>query len=149
MCHGWRRMVLKMFGAKVGKKVRIYNTVKIYFPPNLTLEDYCLIGPHVDIYCVAPITIGQNSMVSQYSYLCSASHDHNLAHLPLIALPITIESGSWVCARAFVGPGVTIGKNSLVAACGVVVKDIEDNVIVGGNPAKFIKRRESSSTATE
>ena len=141
VCHRWRRFLLKLYGAKVGHLARVYNSAKIYYPPNLTLEDHAVIGPHVDLYCVARITIGRNSMVSQYSYLCAASHDYTQSHLPLIASPITIGPKTWVCARAFVGPGVSIGENVVVAACAVVVQNVDDNQIVGGNPARFIKTR--------
>lgn len=130
-----------LFGAQVGKGVKFYGSSKVYYPPNLTLGNHAVVGPRVEIYCVAPITIAENSMVSQYAYLCSASHDYRYSHLPLTASPIVIDAGSWVCARAFIGPGVTVGKNSLVAACSVVVKNVASNQIVGGNPAKFIKER--------
>jgi len=80
-------------------------------------------------------------MISQYSYLCAASHDYTQEHLPLIAQPISIGQGSWVCARAFVGPGVNIGDRVVVAACAVVVKDVASSSVVGGNPAKLIKTR--------
>ena len=141
ICHGWRRFLLTLFGAKVAEGVRIYNTAKIYYPPNLSLGNNSVIGPDVDLYCVAPIKISENTMVSQYSYLCAASHDHTQSHLPLIATPITIGPGTWICARTFIGPGVSIGTNALVAACAVVVRNVEDNQIVGGNPARFIKTR--------
>jgi len=78
-------------------------------------------------------------MISQYSYLCAASHDYKQESLPLIAAPIVVGEQTWICARAFVGPGVTIGCGSVIAACSVVVKDVGDNVVVGGNPAKFLK----------
>ena len=107
--HAWRRFLLRLFGAKIGANVRIYGTAKVYYPPNLTLEAKSIVGPHVDIYCVAPVTIGENSMISQYSYLCAASHDYTKDSLPLIASPIVVGQQTWICAKAFVGPGVTIG----------------------------------------
>ena len=82
-------------------------------------------------------------MISQYSYLCAASHDYRETHLPLIAAPISIDESTWICARAFIGPGVTVGKKVVVAACAVVVKNVPDNVVVGGNPSKVIKTRET------
>ena len=131
--HAWRRILLRLFGAEIEKGVRIYGTAKIYYPPNLTMKKNSIVGPHVDIYCLAPISIGENSMISQYSYICAASHDYTLPNLPLVPAPITIEDQTWVCAKAFIGPGVTVGSGVVVAACAVVVKDIGDNQVVGGN----------------
>jgi putative colanic acid biosynthesis acetyltransferase WcaF len=139
-------MLLRVFGAKIGTGVRIYNSACIYYPPNLSLGEQVVIGPQVDLYCVAQITIDKNSMISQYSYLCSASHDYRSESLPLIAKPISIGESTWVCAKAFVGPGVTIGSQAVVAACAVVVKDVADNLVVGGNPSKIIKKRDSSQS---
>jgi len=144
--YGWRRLLLRLFGAKIGAGVRVYGSAKIYYPPNLTLETNSIVGPHVDVYCVAPVTVGEDSMISQYSYLCAASHDYTQESLPLIASPIVVGEQTWICARAFVGPGVTIGRRSVIAACSVVVKDVEDSVVVGGNPAKFLKKVAANDT---
>jgi putative colanic acid biosynthesis acetyltransferase WcaF len=84
-------------------------------------------------------------MISQEAYLCAGTHDHTDPALPLLTPPVLLGPDSWVCARAFIGPGVTVGAGAVVAACGVVVKDVEPWTIVGGNPAKFIKRREFQS----
>ena len=81
-------------------------------------------------------------MVSQEAYLCAGTHDYTDVTLPLMTLPVVVGADAWVCARAFIGPGVTVGEGAVVAACGVAVKDVEPWAIVGGNPAKFIRKRE-------
>lgn len=140
-CFSWRRLILRAFGADVGAGVRVYPSTRIFFPRGLTLGDYSVIGPDVDIYNVGPITIGANSIVSQYSYLCAATHDHTSSSFPLIKRPIKIADQVWVAADAYVGPGVSIGQGAVVGARASVYKDVEAWAIVGGNPAKIIGTR--------
>lgn len=142
----WRCFLLRVFGAKIGKRVNVATSAIVWYPPNLTLHNDVVIGPAVDLYCVAPIEIGANSIVSQYSYLCSGSHDYRQESMPLISKPISVGERTWVCARAFVGPGVSVGNFCVVGACAVVVKDVEDRCIVVGNPAKVIKKTEFEET---
>lgn len=139
---GWRSFLLRCFGAKVGKRCIIRRSVKVYYPWNVEIGDMAIIGDQAEIYSLAKITIGQRAMVSQYTYLCAGTHDHTLLDLPMQAFPITIGRESWICAKAFVGPGVTIGEGAVVAACAVALKDVDPWNIVGGNPAKFVKMRE-------
>lgn len=146
VCHAWRRFLLRRFGAEVASGVRIYPSARVYFPPNLVLEENSVIGPAVELYCVAPITIGRDSMVSQYSYLCAASHDYKKPSLPLIAKPISIEHQVWICADCFIGPGVTVASESVVAARAVVVRDIPSSVLVAGNPAEIVKEIDRQSS---
>jgi putative colanic acid biosynthesis acetyltransferase WcaF len=110
-------------------------------PWNLEMKDYACIGPGVDCYNAAPIVIGNHATISQRTYLCTASHDLTSATHPQIEKPIVIEDRAWVAAEAFVGPGVTIGEGAVVGARGCVFKDVEPWTVVGGNPARFIKKR--------
>jgi putative colanic acid biosynthesis acetyltransferase WcaF len=139
---GWRNFLLRLFGARVTSSTRIDPTVRVWAPWNLTVGADSSIGHHVDVYNVAAITIGNQATVSQYSYLCAASHDLSDPNMKLTATPIDIRDAAWVCAKAFVGPGVTIGRGAVVGACGVAVKDVGDWEIVAGNPARPIGRRE-------
>jgi putative colanic acid biosynthesis acetyltransferase WcaF len=137
----WRRFWLRLFGAKVGKLSGIRPTTRIVHPWLLTLDDYAMLGDGVSVYNLGRVTVGEHSVVSQNVHLCAGTHDYTKPDLPLVRPTITIGRGVWVCADAFVGPGVSIGDNTVVAARSVVVKDVQPGVVVAGNPARVVKPR--------
>lgn len=137
-----RHGLLRLFGAHIGKRCAVYPTAKIYAPWNLETEDGVVIGPRVDIYNKAFVKIGYQAVVSQDSYICTASHDTGSRSMALVVKPIVIGAQSWIASRAIVLPGVAIKEGTVVAAGSVVTKDVEAWTVVGGNPAKFIKKRE-------
>ncbi|MCR9198658.1 MAG: hypothetical protein NXI04_08450 [Planctomycetaceae bacterium] len=140
--YGWRRLLLRLFGASVGRNARIAPSVRIWAPWNLTIGDEVSISHDVDCYCVDRLVIGDNATVSQYAMLCTASHDVTDPGMKLISSPITLESQSWICAGAFVGPGVTVGAGAVLGAKAVLMKSVAAWTIHGGNPARFLKPRE-------
>jgi putative colanic acid biosynthesis acetyltransferase WcaF len=141
-CFGWRRFVLRCFGARVGHEVHIYNSARIYFPWNLAIGDWSAIGEGAFIYNLGPVTIGKQVTISQRAHLCAGTHDYTDPTMPLLKPPIEIGDQAWVCADAFVGPGVKVGQGAVVGARAVVVKSVETWTIVAGNPAREIKRRQ-------
>lgn len=142
MGMGWKRMLLRAFGAKIHPTANIYSSAKIYYPANLVMEEYSCLASDVDCYNVAPIVVGANTTVSQGAYLCTASHDVTDPLNPLITAPIVLKDQAWVGAKAYIGMGVTIGQGAVVGATASVYKDVEPWTIVGGNPAIYIKKRE-------
>ena len=134
--HAWRRFLLRMFGAKVERGVRVYPTARIWAPWNLTLREHAVLGPDVNCYCVAPIEIGAQTTVSQYCYLCAATHDFESPDFELLPLPITIKDQVWLCADVFVGPGVTIEQGAIVGARSSVFTDLPAWKVCLGSPAK-------------
>jgi putative colanic acid biosynthesis acetyltransferase WcaF len=138
----WRCFLLRASGAKVGSQCIIRRTVRVYYPWQVSIGDLCIIGDSVSLYSLGTITIGDRAMISQEAYLCAGTHDHTDPTLPLITPPVVVGKDAWICARAFIGPGVTVGEGAIVAACGVAVKDVPPWTIVGGNPAKTIRTRE-------
>lgn len=138
----WKLSLVRLFGGKVHSTANIYSSVRIYMPWNLVMEEYSCLAPEVDCYNVAKISIGAHATVSQKTYLCAASHDITKPNYPLITAPIIIEDQAWVGAEAFIGMGVQIGQGAVVGARAAVFKDVQPWTIVGGNPAKFIKKRD-------
>lgn len=139
----WRVGLLRFFGAKIGPLTHsIYSTSLIWAPWNLELGDNVALSQCTNIYAVDKITIGNNVVVSREAFLCTASHDISSPIMELTTAPITIGNNVWICARAIVLPGVTIGDGAVVAAGAVVTKDVEPWTVVGGNPARVIKKRE-------
>jgi putative colanic acid biosynthesis acetyltransferase WcaF len=137
----WRRFVLRLFGAKVGREVHIYSSALIYYPWNLDIGDWSSIGEWALIYNLGKVTIGERTTISQRTHLCAGTHDYRDLAMPLLTPPIQIGDDVWVCADAFLGPGVTVGRGAIVGARAVVVKNIEPWTIVAGNPARMVKKR--------
>ncbi len=137
----WRNAVLRIFGAKIHPRAGVYSSAVIYSPWNLEMDDNAWIGPHAKIYNADKILLGKNVTISQYTYLCTASHNFNKRGFDLITAPIVVNDNAWVAAEAFVGMGVTIGEGAVVGARAAVFKDVEPWIVVGGNPASFIKKR--------
>lgn len=138
---GWRRSILRLFGASIGRQVHVHPTVKITIPWNVCIGDEAAVGDYAIIYSLGPISIGERATISQNAHLCAGTHDYRRSNMPLLKPPIAIGAGVWVCADAFVGPGVTIGAQSIVGARAVVTKDVPARVIVVGNPARIVAPR--------
>jgi len=116
----------------------------------ISIGKYCLLTPGVRIASASKITIGDGCMFANSSYVSDADwHGIYDRAIPVgKTAPITLEENVWIGDRAVVGKGVTIGKNSIVAAGAVVVKDVPENVVVGGNPAKIIKELDPTIDGT-
>jgi len=140
-CHRWRAMLLRLFGADVSMKARVYPKAKVWGPWNLTMGDFATLADDVDCYCVDRIAIGAHTTISQYAYLCGATHDFELVKRPLTPMPIVIGEGVWIAADVFVGPGTTIGDHTVVGARSSVFSDLPAWKVCVGTPAKPIRDR--------
>jgi putative colanic acid biosynthesis acetyltransferase WcaF len=137
--HGWRRLLLRTFGAKIAKNAYPHSSVKIWAPWNLEMGPLSCLGPDVDCYCVDRVVLGARATVSQYSFLCTATHDYHDPLMPLVTAPIVIGERAWVAADVFIGPGVTIGDGAVVGARSSVYRNVEPRTVVAGNPVRILK----------
>ena len=137
----WRVFLLKCFGMKYCEHVAVYSSAKVWAPWNVEMGSYVAVDDDVNLYSVDKITIGTKVAISRNAFICTASHDITKPNRPLVTAPITICDGAWIGARAIVLPGVKIGEGAVIAAGAVVTKDVEPWTVVGGNPAKLIKKR--------
>jgi len=138
---GWRAMLLRMFGAKIGQACTIRRTSRVYYPWLFEMGDMSSLGDRTEVYNLGQVTLGKRVTLSQECYLCAGTHDYLQPTMPLVTRPIVIGDDAWICVRALVYPGVTVGRGGIVAAGAVAVKNVENWTIVGGNPAKLIKSR--------
>jgi putative colanic acid biosynthesis acetyltransferase WcaF len=139
--HTWRLSLAKLFGARIGPAAHIYPGAKIWAPWNLVMGARSCLADGVACYNVAPIHIGEDVVISQHAYLCTATHDYNDRAFPLVVAPIVIEPYAWVAAGAFLSPGITVERGAVVGARSVVTASVPAWSVVAGNPAKFIKFR--------
>jgi len=139
--NGPKRVLLKLFGARIGRGVVIKPNVRVKYPWRLAVGDHCWIGQEAWIDNLANVRIGNHVCISQQVYLCTGSHDHHSRTFDLIVKPIEVGDGVWLAARSLVLGGVAIGPNAIVAAGSVVTKDVESADIVAGQPASSIGQR--------
>lgn len=137
--YGWRRFLLRIFGAKIGKKVILRPSCQITYPWKLQIGDHSWIGDEVVLYTLGLITIGSNTIISQRSYICTGTHDYTQSSFPIYALPITIGDSCWLATDVFVSPGVTICNETVVGSRSSVFKSIAEKGLYVGSPAKKIK----------
>lgn len=139
--YGLKRRILRGFGARIENGVVVKPGAKITFPWKLSVGKNSWLGEEVWLLNLDRIIIGSNVCISQRAFLCTGSHDWKKESFDLITRSITIEDGAWICADVFIGPGVTVGANTVVTAGSVVTKNLPPDSICSGNPCVVLKNR--------
>lgn len=138
---GWRVFLLRLFGATIGNDVLIRPSVRVTYPWKVKLGDRVWIGDNAELYSLGDIEIGDDVVISQKVYLCSATHDYQKPSFDIIDKKITIEDQSWLATDVFVAPGVTISRGALIGARSSVFNDMPAGMICMGCPARPVKSR--------
>ena len=145
---GWLRPILyRGAGLKIGSRTRIFGKIQVTGKgsvlANIRIGEQCVITTPLYLNASAPITIGDRVGIGHHVVIITDSHDMGdpsnrcgRGH----ARPVTVEDGVWIGARATILPGVTIDKGSVVTAGSVVSMDVLHDTLVGGNPARAIRR---------
>jgi putative colanic acid biosynthesis acetyltransferase WcaF len=139
--HAWRSLILRCFGARIGRNCHIYPACTIWAPWNLHCEEGAAIADGAVIYNAAPVRLGVHAIVSQGAYICTASHDIQDPAFPMTSAPISIGDYAWICARASVLPGVVIETGAVLALGSVASKRLEAWHVYAGVPARCIGER--------
>lgn len=143
--YGWRRWLLRTFGANIGIGVRIRPTAKITFPWKVSINNYSWVGDDVVLYSLGEINIGENAVISQRSYVCTGSHDITRPTFDIFALPISIGDGCWIASDVYIAPGIAIADGAVVGARSTVFSDLPSGMVCYGSPAIPIRTRDTVS----
>ncbi|MDD8021601.1 MAG: acetyltransferase [Paracoccaceae bacterium] len=149
LMHGWRRFLLRAFGAKIGAGSKISPSCFVWAPWNLEMGELSVLGDHVDCYTMNKIRIGSKVAVSQRSFLCTGTHDVTSLRRPLQTYPITISDHVWIAAEAMVMPGCSIGTGAVIGARSVVRSDMPAWKICVGDPCRPVRDRLLDDTSSQ
>lgn len=141
LLHGWRAMLLRCFGARMGANCHFYPRSNVWAPWNLVCADQVTAADGAEIYNPVTITFGSHAILSQDSYICGATHDFDDPAFPLIAFAMHVGAYSWICARASVMPGVNLGDGAVLGLGSVATRDLEPWGVYAGVPAVKVKER--------
>jgi putative colanic acid biosynthesis acetyltransferase WcaF len=139
---GWRRQLLRVFGARIGKGVLIKPRVRVKFPWRLTVGDHSWIGEEVWIDNLSEVTVGSHCCLSQGAYLCTGSHDWTDPRFGLITGPIKLGDGCWVGARAALAPGTQVEPGAVVTMGSVASARLAAWTVHIGVPAEAKRERQ-------
>lgn len=137
----WRVFLLNLFGAKVSRQAAVAASARIWLPSHLEIGPHSTLGPGVDCYNMAPITIGARTVVSQRAFLCAGTHDITDPSFQLITRPIVIGNDVWIAAEALIAPGVSVGDGCVLGARACAFADLAAWTVYRGNPAMPVKSR--------
>ncbi|GAB3627439.1 transferase [Pandoraea terrae] len=146
VCNGWRRMLLRLFGARVGKHVIIRPSAHVTYPWKISIGDYAWIGEDVTLYSLGPIDIGAHSVVSQGTYVCAGDHDYRLPDFPIRGPAVRIGDQVWIASGVFVAPGACVADGAVVGARSTVVGQLPAAMVCLGNPARPVRPRRPANT---
>jgi len=141
LSSGLKVIILKVFGAHIGKGVMIKPNVNIKRPWRLTIGDYVWIGEGVWIDNNTDVIIESNCVLSQDAMLLCGNHNYKKKSFDSYPGKIILKEGSWICARAVVAPGVTVQTHAILGIGSVTTKDLEAYTIYQGNPAITVRKR--------
>ncbi len=134
-------ILLRIFGAKIGKGVVIKPAVNIKYPWNLVIRNHVWIGEKVWVDNLANVEVGDNVSISQSAMLLCGNHNYKKSTFDLITGEIKLEEGVWIGADSIVTPGITCKSHSILAVNSVATKDLEAYTIYQGNPAVEVRKR--------
>lgn len=140
-----RKLLLRLFGAKLGKGVVVKPRFRVKFPWRLQVGNHSWLGEDVWIDNLAEVKIGSHCCLSQGAYLCTGSHDWSLPSFDLVVKPITLDRGSWVAAKSVVSPGVTLHEGAVLALGSLAISDLKPWSVYIGTPAVFQKIRQNQA----
>lgn len=145
--HAWRAAILRLFGARLGHGCHVYPSAKIWAPWNLTLGHHVGIADGATLYNMDTIQIGDFAVISQGAHLCGGTHDYNSENFQLIARPIIIGAYAWICAEAFIHPGVVIPEGAVVGARAVATRSLPHEwAVYAGHPCQEVRKRTRNVT---
>jgi putative colanic acid biosynthesis acetyltransferase WcaF len=141
LLYGWRRFLLRLFGARIGRHVLLRPSVQVTYPWKLEIGDYSWIGDDVVLYTLGNVHIGAHAVLSQKSYICTGSHNPQRIGFDIFALPVWIGDQCWIASDVFVAPGVSIGDGAVIGARSTVFDDMPAGMVCRGNPAVPVRPR--------
>jgi putative colanic acid biosynthesis acetyltransferase WcaF len=139
--YGWRRFLLRLFGAKIGKDVLIRSTAKFTYPWKVSIGNYSWIGEETVFYSLDEISIGENVAIAHGVYFNTGLHDFTKKEFTIFSKKIIVKDECWITNDVYIAPGITIEKGAVIGARSSVYKNMPEGWICYGNPAKPIKKR--------